>query len=167
MALLPILQFPDPQLRLKALAVESVDDKIISFTQDLLATMYENNGVGLAATQVNVQKRIFVMDCSRNKSEPMVLINPEIIVKEGEIIWEEGCLSFPGIYAKVKRASKITVKYLDQHGKSMEQSLSELRAVCVQHEIDHLDGKLFFDHLSALKQGLVWDQINKNRSKRL
>ena len=107
------------------------------------------------------------MDCSTQKKSLFVCINPEIITKEGTTIWEEGCLSFPGIYAKVKRAKTISMQYMDQDGKMQEKTFNDLEAICVQHEFDHLNGKLFFDHLSTLQQSLVWDKINNNSKKRL
>lgn len=167
MALLPILQFPDPKLKLVAKPVEIFGADLEQICYDMLETMYESHGVGLAATQVDIQQRIFVMDLSDNKSQQKILINPVITQSSGEITWEEGCLSFPGIYAKVKRHSKITVEYCNLIGDKQTLEANELMAVCIQHEIDHLNGITFFDHLSSLKQSLIRRKLKKQYERNL
>jgi len=167
MALLNILSFPDPRLRKKAMPISTVTDTIRTLADDMLETMYDAPGVGLAANQVNVQKRLVVMDISEDKSEPLVFINPEIIRREGECESEEGCLSVPETYELVRRAEKITVKALDRDGNSFEMQGDELFAICIQHEIDHLDGKLFVDYLSSLKRQRIKKRLEKlNKQKR-
>lgn len=163
MAKLTILEFPDPRLRRKAVAVESVDEKIRTLVDDLLETMYDAPGIGLAATQVDVHKRVLVADLSEDKSAPLVLINPEILSRDGVEITEEGCLSVPGVYEKVERAEHITVKALDRDGNSVEMEAHGLLAVCIQHECDHLDGKLFVDYLSELKRQRIRTRLQKAR----
>jgi peptide deformylase len=152
MALLPILHFPDPRLRTKARPVDVVDGRIRRLAADMLETMYAAPGIGLAATQVNVHERVLVLDVTEDRSQPRVFINPEIISREGDEEMEEGCLSVPGIYDTVRRAERITVRALDEHGKAFELAADGLLAVCIQHEMDHLDGKLFVDYLSDLKR---------------
>ena len=161
MALLDILRFPDPRLRKKALPVSTVTDKTRQLAQDMLETMYAAPGVGLAATQVNVQKRIVVIDISEDKSAPLIFINPQIIKTEGEREHEEGCLSVPEAYELVTRADTVRVKALDQHGKEFELDADELLATCIQHEIDHLDGKLFVDYISNLKRQRIKKRLEK------
>ncbi|MDQ7072975.1 MAG: peptide deformylase [Gammaproteobacteria bacterium] len=161
MALLTILHFPDPRLRKKAVPIETVDDEIRQLAQDMLETMYDAPGVGLAAIQVNVQKRLVVIDISEDKSSPLVFINPEIIEKQGEREHEEGCLSVPEAYELVTRADTVRVKALDQNGKPFEIEADELLATCIQHEIDHLDGKLFVDYLSNLKRQRIKKRLEK------
>lgn len=161
MALLEILEFPDERLRKKALPVKRVDDAVRQLVEDMFETMYQAPGVGLAATQVNVQKRIIVIDVSENKDQPLCLINPEIVAKEGVEESEEGCLSVPGIFDKVRRAEKVKVRALDQTGKPLELEADQLLAVCIQHEIDHLDGKLFVDYLSPLKRQRIRKKLLK------
>lgn len=161
MALLNILHFPDPRLRKKALPIQSVSNEIRQLAQDMLETMYDAPGVGLAAIQVNVQKRIVVIDVSEDKSSPLVFINPEIIKQEGEREHEEGCLSVPEAYEMVTRADTVRVKALDQEGKPFELDADELLATCIQHEIDHLDGKLFVDYLSNLKRQRIKKRLEK------
>ena len=161
MSILTILEFPDERLRKKAVAVKKVDAGVRKFVDDMFETMYEAKGVGLAATQVNVQQRIIVMDVSEDKKSPLCLINPEIIQKEGVEETEEGCLSVPGFYEKVKRAANITVRALDKDGKSFEFEADDLLAVCVQHEIDHLEGKLFVDYISPLKRQRIKKKLDK------
>jgi len=150
--ILDILKYPDKRLRTIAKPVVSVDETIKQQVKDMFETMYEAPGIGLAATQVNFHKRIIVIDVSDQCNEPICLINPEIIEKSGEIQWEEGCLSVPDYYENVIRANDIKVQALNQHGETFELEASEMLSVCIQHEIDHLDGILFVDHLSKLKQ---------------
>ncbi len=161
MAKLTILEFPDPRLRRKAVAVESVDEKIRTLIDDLLETMYDAPGIGLAATQVDVHQRVLVADLSEDKSAPLVLINPEILSRDGVEVTEEGCLSVPGVYEKVERAEHITVRALDRDGNSIEMEAHGLLAVCIQHECDHLDGKLFIDYLSELKRQRIRTRLHK------
>lgn len=161
MAILTVLHFPDPNLRKKALPVEAVDTDLRTLANDMLETMYEEGGIGLAATQVNVQKRLIVMDLSEDKNEPVILINPEITTAEGDEESQEGCLSVPGYYEKVRRAEKISYHYLDLDGNHIEGKADGLLAVCIQHEIDHLNGKLFIDYLSPLKRQMIQKKIKK------
>jgi len=161
MSRLTILRFPDPRLRKLALPVETVDDRIRTLVGDMLETMYAAPGIGLAATQVNVQKRIVVMDVSETKDQPLVFINPTLLEKEGESELEEGCLSVPGFYEAVKRAARVRVSALDRDGDPFELDASGLLAVCIQHEMDHLDGKLFVDYLSALKRDRIRRKLEK------
>jgi peptide deformylase len=163
MALLNILQFPDPRLKNKAIEVDVFDQEIVRLVKDMLETMYEAQGVGLAAIQVNVPKRILVLDVSDARNEPLCLINPVITDKRGIIDWEEGCLSFPGAYAKVKRAKEVDVTFYDHLGKIHQISATGLLAVCIQHELDHLNGIVFFDHLSPLKQKFLLQKLAKRR----
>jgi len=143
-----------------------VDDALRQFVDDLLETMYAANGVGLAATQVNVHKRVLVIDVSEQRNDPLVLINPEILSAEGREIVEEGCLSLPGIYDKVQRATKIRVRAMGRDGQLFEREADGLLAVCIQHEIDHLEGQLFVDHLSELKRQLIRKRLQKERRER-
>ncbi len=161
MAVLRILEFPDPQLRKKAVSVESVDASIRSLVDDMFETMREAKGVGLAATQVNVQKRIVVMDVSEDKDAPLCLINPKIYEKEGLEESEEGCLSVPGFFENVTRAEKIRVRAVNRNGEPIDMEADGLLAVCVQHEIDHLEGKLFVDYLSTLKRQRIRKKMEK------
>jgi peptide deformylase len=161
MAILDILRFPDPRLRNRAKTVNSVDEAVAQLAGDMLETMYKAPGIGLAATQVNVAKRVIVVDISENQDEPMVLINPELLETTGLEETEEGCLSVPGFYEKVKRAERIRVKALDLGGEVFEKEMDGLLAVCVQHEIDHLDGKLFVDYLSNLKRQRIRKKLEK------
>ena len=161
MAIRQILHYPDPRLRRLAEAVERVDDEIRTLIDDLADTMYQAPGIGLAAPQINVAKRIIVIDTSSTKSELLVLVNPEIIDRQGVQTLEEGCLSVPGIYDTVTRAERIKVRALDRHGKLFELEASELLATCIQHEIDHLEGKLFVDYLSRLKQQRIRKKMQK------
>lgn len=151
MALIEILHFPDPRLRKKAIPVDKVDDQVRQTVRDMFETMYNAPGIGLAATQVNIQQQIIVIDVSEDKSEPVCLINPVIIVKDGEEEMQEGCLSVPGIFENVRRAESITVQALNQQGAEFTLEAEGLLAVCIQHEMDHLEGKLFVDYLSPLK----------------
>lgn len=161
MALLNVLHFPNPRLRLKAKPVETVDDTINTLAKDMLDTMYAEGGIGLAATQVDVQKRVIVIDLSEHRDDPMCLINPEIIELEGTEQMQEGCLSVPGYYDLVERAEKIRFRYLDLEGQAAEANAEGLLAVCIQHEIDHLNGKLFIDYLSPLKQQRLRKKLEK------
>lgn len=163
MAQLEILEIPDPRLRTIAKPVEQVDDGLRQLMDDMLETMYASYGIGLAATQVNVDQRLLVLDVSGDQTEPRVFINPEILQREGSKVHEEGCLSVPGIYAKVQRAERVRVRALDQDGNAFEEEVDGLLAVCLQHEIDHLDGKLFVDHLSPLKRQMVLKKLEKLR----
>lgn len=161
MSILTILEFPDDRLRKVAAVVKTVDDKIQKLVDDMLETMYHEHGVGLAATQVNVHQRIIVIDVSENKDEPLCLINPEIIEKYGEKENEEGCLSVPSFFEKVKRGERVRVKALDRNGQSFEFEATDLLSVCVQHEIDHLNGKLFVDYISSLKRQRIKKKLEK------
>jgi len=163
MSLLEILHFPDPRLRQKADPVAVVDKKIQSIVDDMFETMYSAPGIGLAAVQVNILKQIIVIDISEDKKQPLCLINPEILESQGEEKMEEGCLSVPGIYENVKRAETIKVSYLDREGKTIEREISGLLAVCIQHEMDHLVGKLFVDYLSEMKRNRIRKKLEKNR----
>ncbi|QEL63495.1 peptide deformylase [Oryzomicrobium terrae] len=161
MALLPILRFPDPRLTKIATPVQIVDDGIRRLAADMAETMYEAPGIGLAATQVNVHKRVIVIDISETRDQLLTLINPELIASDGHQVYEEGCLSVPGIYDKVDRAATVTVRYLDLTGQEQTLAADGLLAVCVQHEIDHLNGTVFVDHLSQLKQGRIKAKLAK------
>ena len=163
--ILNILKYPDKRLRTIAKPVVSVDETIKQHVKDMFETMYEAPGVGLAATQVNFHQRIIVIDISDQCNEPICLINPEIIEKSGEIQWEEGCLSVPDYYENVIRANDIKVQALNQHGETFELEASEMFSVCIQHEIDHLDGILFVDHLSKLKQKRLKKKTEKKVTK--
>lgn len=161
MALLPILRYPDPRLKKIATPVEKIDDDIRRLAADMAETMYEAPGVGLAATQVNVHRRLVVIDVSEERNDLKVMINPVILGAEGDQAYEEGCLSVPGIYETVHRAEQVTVRYLGLDGTTYELVASGLLAVCVQHEIEHLDGKVFVEHLSTLKQGRIKAKLAK------
>ncbi len=161
LSILTILEFPDERLRKKAAVVKTVDDKIKKLVDDMLETMYESKGVGLAATQVDVHQRVIVIDVSEEKDDPLFLINPEIIEKDGIKESEEGCLSVPGFYEKVKRAEHVRVKALNREGQSFEFEARDLLAVCVQHEMDHLNGKLFVDYISSLKRQRIKKKLEK------
>jgi len=163
MAKLTILEFPDPRLRKKAVPVDHVDDDLRALIDDMFETMYAAPGIGLAATQVDVHQRLLVADVSSDKSAPHVFINPVIVEKDGETVTEEGCLSVPGYYEEVKRAEHIRVRYIDRDGGECEDELEGLLAVCVQHEIDHLDGKLFVDYLSEAKRTRIRKKLEKER----
>src|SRR3954453_10952626 len=163
MARLPILEFPDPRLRIRAEPVAEVDDALRRLIDDMFDTMYAAPGIGLAATQVNVHKRLLVIDISETRDQPLALINPEIIARDGVEETEEGCLSVPGIYDKVTRAEKIRVRSLDRNGKKIEIDADGLLAVCIQHEMDHLEGKLFVDYLSELKRTRIRKKLEKER----
>ncbi|TBR43943.1 peptide deformylase [Marinomonas agarivorans] len=166
MAVLPVLEYPDPRLRTVAKPVTEFDDKLQTVIDDMLDTMYAENGLGLAATQVNYHQRIVVMDFSEDKSEPMVFINPEFeVIDDSPNAQQEGCLSVPGYYEHIYRAAKVKVKALDRHNQPFEMETDELLAVCVQHEIDHLDGKLMVDYLSPLKRNRIKDKLQKQQKK--
>src|SRR6185436_17090788 len=166
MARLPILEYPDPRLRIRAEPVTKVDADIRRFVEDLLETMYAAPGIGLAATQVNVHKRILVCDVSADRTEPHCLINPEILSSEGTTNSEEGCLSVPEFYDYLDRAAKINVRALDRDGKPFELEAERLLAVCIQHDMDHLEGKLFVDYLSELKRTRICKKLVKERRER-
>lgn len=161
MAQLNILHYPDPRLRKPALPVETVDDSVRTLVANMLETMYAAPGIGLAATQVNIRKRVVVMDISENKDQPRVFINPTLLEREGEGEMDEGCLSVPGFYETVRRAERIRVSALDADGEPFELEAHGLLAVCIQHEIDHLDGKLFVDYLSVLKRDRIRKKLEK------
>lgn len=161
MALLPILRFPDVRLKKVAAPVVSIDDSIRKLAADMAETMYEAPGIGLAATQVDVHKRLIVIDISEDKNDLRVFINPRLENCQGSQTGEEGCLSVPGIYDKVERAEQVTVQYLDLDGKAQSLTTDGLLAVCIQHEIDHLNGKVFVDHLSQLKQARIKAKLVK------
>lgn len=161
MAVLDVLRFPDERLRTVATKIAEVNEEIKTLVEDMFETMKDENGIGLAATQVNHHVRLFIMDVSENGDEPYVFINPEIIAKEGSKINEEGCLSVPHCYAKVPRAEKVTMKALDKDGNEFTKEAEGLMAVCMQHELDHLDGKLFVDYLSPLKRDRIKKKLEK------
>lgn len=161
MALLNILHYPDERLHTVAKPVAEVDDRIRKLVADMAETMYEARGIGLAATQVNVHERVIVMDLSEDRSRLQVLINPMIIEKNGETVYEEGCLSVPGIYDKVTRAETVTVEALNEHGEKYTLQADGLLAICIQHEIDHLNGKVFVEYLSRLKQDRIKTKMRK------
>jgi len=166
MALLPILEFPDPRLRTKAAALEPAqlaDPAFQRLVDDMFETMYEAPGIGLAASQVDVHQRFMVIDVSEEKNRPLVFVNPEILDRAGEQVYQEGCLSVPNIFADVTRANEITVRALDRHGQPFEMHVDGLLAVCIQHEMDHLEGKLFVDYLSPLKREMVRKKLAKAR----
>jgi peptide deformylase len=161
MALLPILRFPDPRLKKVAAPVVRVDDSVRKLVADMGETMYEASGIGLAATQVDVHKRVVVIDTSEERNQLRAFINPQLRRCEGVQSGEEGCLSVPGIYDKVERAERVTVEYLDLDGRQQSLTAEGLLAVCIQHEIDHLDGTVFVDHLSQLKQTRIKSKLAK------
>lgn len=163
MALLEILHFPDPRLRIQAKPVKQVDENISKIVDDLFETMYEAPGIGLAATQVNIHQRIIVIDLSAEKNQPLCLINPLILNSEGVTCTEEGCLSVPGIFESVERADRITVQALNQQGESYTLTTENLLSVCIQHEMDHLQGKLFVDYLSLIKRERIRKKLLKQR----
>ena len=163
MAILDILHYPDKRLRTVAKPVEKVDDTIKKLVDDMFETMYIAPGIGLAATQVNVHLQVIVIDLSEEKDQPLCLINPEIIAEEGTESCDEGCLSVPDVYETVERSEKVTIKALDQNGEQYTLEADELLAVCIQHEMDHLKGKLFVDYLSPLKQQRVRKRLLKSQ----
>ena len=163
MSLLTILEYPDKRLRTLATPVETVDAALSVLIDDMFETMYDAPGIGLAATQVNVHKQLLVLDISEDKSQPMVFINPKIVASDGKQVYQEGCLSLPNIYADVTRYNQITVEALDRHGQAFTLEADGLLAVCIQHEMDHLIGKVFVDHLSPLKRALAEKKLAKMR----
>lgn len=163
MAKLEILEIPDNRLRTIAKPVEAFDDTLVQLVADMTETMYDASGIGLAATQVDVHQRLLVLDVSETQDQPRVYINPEIISSEGSETCEEGCLSVPGIYAEVSRAERVRVAAQNPDGSAFEEDLEGMHAICLQHEIDHLDGKLFVDYLSPLKRRMVTKKIEKQR----
>jgi len=166
MTCLTILEYPDPRLRTVAQPVDAVDDALRRLIDDMLETMYASKGVGLAATQVNVHRRLLVLDVSDGQDQPTVLVNPEIVAREEVGTTQEGCLSVPGIFDDVERAQRIRVRALDRNGEQFEMDAEGLLAVCVQHEMDHLDGKLFVDYLSELKRQRIRKKLEKERKLR-
>jgi peptide deformylase len=167
MAKLTILEFPDPRLRTRAAPVGAVDGSIRTLIDDMFETMYAAPGIGLAATQVNVHKRVLVVDLSQEQNQPLVFVNPEIIERAGKTEAEEGCLSVPGIFDKLTaRSARVVVRALDRDGKPFEMAVEGLLAVCIQHEMDHLEGKLFVDYLSELKRTRIRKKLEKERRER-
>jgi len=166
MALRTILEFPDPRLRTRAAPVTRFDGELGRLIDDMFETMYAAPGIGLAATQVDVHQRVIVIDVSKDKDQPVTLINPEIVSRDGEASTEEGCLSVPGIFDEVKRAARIRVRSHDRKGKVHELDYDDILAVCIQHEMDHLDGKLFVDYLSDLKRERIRKKLEKERRER-
>lgn len=166
MAILDILTYPDPRLHKVAAPVEEVNENIRQLVRDMAETMYDAPGIGLAATQVDVHRQIIVMDLSEDKSELRVFINPRIMTKCGSQDYEEGCLSVPGVYETVTRAAEITVEALDEHGKPYTLEAEGLLAVCIQHEMDHLLGKVFVEYLSGLKQNRIKNKLKKRLRER-
>lgn len=166
MALLEILEFPDPRLRTRAKPVENVDGKLVQLVDNMLETMYDAPGIGLAASQVNVHQRLIVLDISDEKDQPLILINPEIIAREGEIETAEGCLSVPGFYEPVIRSEQIQVNAINRDGDAFTLETQGLLAVCIQHEMDHLEGKLFVDYLSTTKRQLIRKKLLKLQKQR-
>lgn len=166
MAILTILEYPDSRLRTRAQPVDTVDDEVRRLLDDMLETMYAAPGIGLAATQVDVHRRVLVADVSEDRTSPVCLINPEITERDGTEVMEEGCLSVPGIYEKVERADHIRVRFLDRNGAPQEMEARGLLAVCIQHEMDHLEGKLFVDYLSELKRQRIRKRLEKERKQR-
>jgi peptide deformylase len=166
MTKLAILEYPDPRLRKRAEPVAAVDDALRKLASDMLDTMYAANGVGLAATQVDVHRRLIVLDVSEERNQPLILINPELLLAEGKGPGEEGCLSLPGIYDKLSRATHIRVRALNLQGEPFELNAEGLLATCIQHEMDHLEGKLFVDYLSELKRQLIRRRMEKERRQR-
>jgi peptide deformylase len=166
MALLTILEYPDPRLRIRAKPVATVDARIQRLIEDMLETMYAAPGVGLAATQVNIHEHVLVLDVSQERNQPMALVNAEILTREGVAEGEEGCLSVPGVFDLVDRAARIKVRALDREGQPIELEADGLLAVCIQHEMDHLEGKLFVDYLSELKRTRIRKKLDKERRER-
>ena len=163
MAKLDILEFPDPRLRRIAKPVDAVGESEKALAESMIETMYDARGIGLASIQVNDDRRVFVMDVSDGHDDPMVFFNPEILERSGEQVCEEGCLSIPGVTADVQRADRVRVRALNLAGESFELEIDGLAAVCIQHEIDHLDGKVFFDRLSPLKRRMLQKRYQKQR----
>jgi peptide deformylase len=167
MAILDILEFPDPRLRKQAQPVTVFDATLKRLIADMFETMYQAPGIGLAATQVDVHSQLVVMDVSEHKDQPLVLVNPKILSRDGAQVYQEGCLSVPGIYADVERALRIRVAAQDADGKPFELEAEDLLAVCIQHELDHLQGKVFVDYLSPLKREMVRKRLEKQRRERI
>ena len=166
MALRTVLEYPDPRLRTRAQPVTRFDAALGTLIDDMLETMYAAPGIGLAATQIDVHERLIVIDLSSEHNEPLVLINPEILSREGEASTEEGCLSVPGIFDEVKRSAKIRLRAYDRNGEPFERDYEDIFAVCIQHEMDHLEGKLFVDYLSDLKRERIRKRLVKERRER-
>lgn len=166
MALRTILEYPDPRLRTRAAPVTAFDASLSALIGDMLETMYAAPGIGLAATQIDVHRRVIVIDVSKDHNEPLVVINPEILAREGEASTEEGCLSVPGIFDDVKRAARIRLRSHDKTGMVLERDFDDILAVCIQHEMDHLEGKLFVDYLSDLKRERIRKKLAKERKER-
>jgi peptide deformylase len=166
MALRTILEYPDPRLRTRAQPVTRFDAALGTLIDDMFETMYAAPGIGLAATQVDVHRRVIVIDLSKERNQPLTLINPQILAREGEASTEEGCLSVPGIFDEVKRAAKVRVRAHDRNGELFERDYDDILAVCIQHEMDHLDGKLFVDYLSDLKRQRIRKKLDKERKER-
>lgn len=164
MAILPILKFPDPRLRTRAQPVAQVDSRITRLTRDMLETMYAARGIGLAATQVDVHYRVIVIDVSEQGDSPLVLINPQLQVSGEEVFSSEGCLSVPQLYDRVVRREKVHVEALDAHGNTLQMDADGLLAMCIQHECDHLAGKLFIDHLSELKRQRLQKKLARQKT---
>jgi peptide deformylase len=166
MALRTILEYPDPRLRTRAQPVTQFDAELGQLIDDMFETMYAAPGIGLAATQVDVHKRVVVIDVSEERNQPLVFVNPEILSREGEEVSEEGCLSVPENFAEVKRAAKVRIRAQDRKGEVFERDYDEVLAVCIQHEMDHLEGKLFVDYLSDLKRERIRKKLEKERKER-
>jgi peptide deformylase len=166
MALRTILEFPDPRLRTRAQPVTRFDAQLATLIDDMLETMYAAPGIGLAATQVDVHQRVIVIDISKEHNDPLVVVNPEILAREGEASTEEGCLSVPGIFDDVQRAARIRLRACDRSGTPFERDFDDILAVCIQHEMDHLEGKLFVDYLSDLKRERIRKKLGKERKER-
>ena len=166
MALRTILEFPDPRLRTRALAVTEFDAALGTLIDDLFETMYAAPGIGLAATQIDVHRRVIAIDVSGDRSGRLELVNPQILMREGEASTEEGCLSVPGIFDDVKRAARVRVRAQDRTGAVSERDYEDILAVCIQHEMDHLEGKLFVDYLSDLKRQRIRKKLDKDRKER-
>jgi peptide deformylase len=166
MALRTILEFPDPRLRTRAKPVTVFDAALGTLIDDLFETMYAAPGIGLPATQVDVHQRVLVIDVSSDRTGQLALVNPEILAREGEEITEEGCLSVPGIFDEVKRAAKVRIRAQDRTGAVFERDYDDILAVCIQHEMDHLEGKLFVDYLSDLKRERIRKKLDKERKER-
>jgi peptide deformylase len=166
MALRTILEYPDPRLRTRAQPVTEFGPELSRLVDDMFETMYAAPGIGLAASQIDVHKRIIVIDVSKDRTEPLVFINPEILARDGEANTEEGCLSVPGIFDEVKRAGRVRVRAQDRNGEVFEKDYDDILAVCIQHEMDHLEGKLFVDYLSDLKRERIRKKLDKERKER-
>jgi peptide deformylase len=166
MASLSILEYPDPRLRARALPVTRFDAALGKLVDDMLETMYAAPGIGLAATQVNVPQQVLVIDISEERNQPLVFINPQIVSREGAVKTEEGCLSVPGVFDEVERAAKVRVRARDRSGGVFEQDLEGALAVCLQHEMDHLDGRLFVDYLSDVKRDRIRKKLDKDRKEK-